>query len=154
MSVFGSPIYTPKHLEQGVKAAMAIKLAVQEMNSICSRKDLPMLEVGIGLDSGTVIVGNMGSKMRMEFTAMGYAVNMASRLTDRARSGEMLITETVWEAIKDNVSADKLSEVSIKGFDNPVTLYNLTALTGLWEQEVKGIAHEAIKELDRQGLLS
>ncbi len=153
MSVFGSPIASPSHLEHGVKAAMAIKFAVEEMNSICLKRNLTQLDVGIGLDSGTVIVGNMGSKMRMEYTAMGYAVNMASRLTDLARSGDMLITETVYESIKDNVSADRMSEVAIKGFEGPVTLYNLISLRGPWEDEVKGIAHEAVKELDRQGIL-
>lgn len=153
MSVFGSPIASPYHLEHGVKAAMAIKFAVEEMNTICRKRGITQLDVGIGLDSGTVIVGNMGSKMRMEYTAMGSAVNMASRLTDLARSGDMLITEAVYESIRDNVSVVLLPEVTIKGFDSPVTLYNLTSLRGPWEDEVKGIAYEAVQELERQGIL-
>ncbi|MFQ5735343.1 MAG: adenylate/guanylate cyclase domain-containing protein [Thermodesulfobacteriota bacterium] len=154
MSVFGSPIRSNVHLEQGVKAAMAIRLAVEEMNLLNRNKGLVALEVGVGLDSGTVIVGNMGSKMRMEYTAMGYAVNMASRLTDIAKGGNVLVSETVYDAIKGNVTAEKMAQVTIKGFDGPVTLYNLVALKAQWEDEVKGIVYEAVRELEREGALS
>ena len=154
MSVFGSPIRTGVHLEQGVKAAMAIKLAVEEMNAISVKKGLVPLTVGIGLDSGTVIVGNMGSKMRMEYTAMGYAVNMASRLTDLARGGDILVSKPVYDSISDKVSADVLPGVPIKGFEGPVTIYNLTSLKFPWEEEVKRIVRDAIDELEREGALS
>ncbi len=153
MSVFGSPISSAAHLEQGVKAAMAIKIAVEEMNHMSRKRNLMPLDIGVGLDSGTVIVGNMGSKMRMEFTAMGYAVNMASRLTDMARSGDILVSESVYGSIRDKVKAEKMAEVTIKGFGGPVTLYNLVALRGPWEDEVKGIVYEAIRELESDGAL-
>lgn len=154
MSVFGAPIVSSTHIEQGVKAAMAIRLAVDEMNAMARKKNLIPLNVGIGIDSGTAIVGNMGSKMRMEYTAMGYAVNMASRLTDLAKGGDILVSETVYDSIKDNVTAVKMADVAIKGFDGPVTLYNLTALRGAWESEVKGIADEVVGELEKQGVMA
>ncbi|MDP2689146.1 MAG: hypothetical protein Q8P48_03425, partial [Deltaproteobacteria bacterium] len=70
-----------------------------------------------------------------------------------ARSGDILVSESVYGSIRDKVKAEKMAEVTIKGFDGPVTLYNLVALRGPWEDEVKGIVYEAIRELESDGAL-
>jgi len=153
MSVFGSPIISPGHLEQGIKASMAVKLAVEKLNRERMAYGAAALHMGIGLDSGEVIVGNMGSSVRMEYTAVGDTVNTASRLTDLARGGDILVNEYVYRMVADNVVAEEIKGVSIKGFDKQVTLYNIRELCGLWSREVEGMVSLAFTELEREGVV-
>lgn len=144
MSVFGSPIRSESHLEEGVKAAFAIKKTIEKTNTFRESRGLSPLHVGIGLDSGEVIVGNMGSHLRMDYTAVGEAVNVASRLTGLARGGEILITELIYEAVKDNIIAEKMPEVWIKGIDAELKLYNIVGLKGPWKEEVEKILSNSV----------
>ncbi|MBI5644405.1 MAG: adenylate/guanylate cyclase domain-containing protein [Deltaproteobacteria bacterium] len=153
MSVFGAPIRSSAHLEQGVKAAIGIKLAVTEVNKIREARGLVALKMGVGLDSGTVIAGNMGSQARMDYTAVGDAVNMASRLTDLAKGGDVLVSEEVYNLVADNVTGTRIDSVFIKGIDGPVTLYNISGLRGRWKEDVADILGVAIPELERQGVV-
>ncbi|MBZ0220793.1 MAG: HAMP domain-containing protein [Candidatus Methylomirabilis sp.] len=153
MSVFGSPIRSLSHLEQGVKAAMAVKLAVERMNSLRAERGETALEMGIGLDAGEVIVGNMGSSVRMEYTAVGDPVNTASRLTDLARGGEILVSEFIYSRVAADVVAEEMRGVYLKGFDKPVTLYNIKELGPRWAGEVEGVVSLACRELREEGFV-
>lgn len=153
MSVFGSPIRNLSHLEQGVKAAMAVKLAVERMNALRAERGETALEMGIGLDSGEVIVGNMGSSVRMEYTAVGDPVNTASRLTDLARGGEILVSEFIYGRVAADVAAEEMRGVYLKGFDKPVTLYNITDLGPRWKDEVEGVVSLACSVLREEGFV-
>ncbi|CAG0933682.1 partial adenylate cyclase, partial [Planctomycetaceae bacterium] len=153
MSVFGAPIRREAHLEQGLKAAMAVKKAVEELNRVRSAEGAVAFEIGIGLASGEVIAGNMGSMARMEYTAVGDTVNLASRLTDLSSGGDILVSETVYEAVRGKVEAEQIRGVVIKGFDHPVTLYNVKGFSGPWATEVEGIVHLALMELERDGIV-
>lgn len=152
MSVFGSPIHSDRHLEQGIKAAVAVKKATEKVNASRLEKNLTPLNVGIGLDSGTVIVGNMGSHLRMDYTAVGEAVNIASRLTGMARGGEILISEAVYSAVSDNVIAQKMPEVPIKGMDLEMDLYNIFDLRGQWKEDVEKALQAGISDLEKEGI--
>ncbi|MCC6503449.1 MAG: HAMP domain-containing protein [Deltaproteobacteria bacterium] len=153
MSVFGAPIKSETHLEQGLKAAMAVKKAVEELNRVRSSEGAIALDMGIGLASGEVIAGNMGSMVRMEYTAVGDTVNLASRLTDLAGGGDILVNEAVYNAVRGKVEAEEIRGVVIKGFDHPVTLYNVREFPGDWAAEVEGIVHLALMELERDGII-
>lgn len=154
MGVFGSPIRSEKHLEMGVKAAAAIKKAVVHLNDHRHRKGLTPLYLGIGLDTGEAIVGNMGSQMRMEFTAVGEAVNMASRLSDMAKPGDILLSESAYRTIKDYVEVFRITDVSIKGVEGRRSVYNLKDLRGAWKDEVEGVVEEIIGQLERSGIVA
>lgn len=153
MSVFGAPLRIEAHLEQALKAAMAVKKAVEELNRVRLSEGGIALEMGIGLDSGEVIAGNMGSMARMEYTAVGDTVNLASRLTDLASGGDILVSESVFNAARGRVEAEEIKGVVIKGFDHPVTLYNIKGFSGAWASEVEGIVHLALMELERDGIV-
>lgn len=153
MSVFGAPIKSEAHLEQGLKAAMAIKKAVEELNRVRSQDGRVALEMGIGLSSGEVIAGNMGSMVRMDYTAVGDTVNLASRLTDLSGGGDILVSEAVFDAVRGKVEAEEIRGVVIKGFEQPVTLYNIKGFSGEWRVEVEGIVQLALMELERDGIV-
>lgn len=153
MSVFGSPIRSDRHLEHGVKAAVAIKKAVEAVNELRQGKGLIPLQLGIGLDCGEVIVGNMGSQMRMEFTAVGDAVNLASRLTDLAMGGDIIVSEHTYNSIADNVLVERMPGVIIRGIDQPLTLYKIIDLKGPWKEEVEGVLLKAIAGLEIEAIV-
>lgn len=153
MAVFGSPIRTTGHLEQGIKSAIAIKQATSIINGLRHRKGLSPLYLGMGLEAGEVIVGNMGSQTRMEFTAVGEAVNMASRLTDLAKPGEVLIGEAAYRQVEEHVEAIVHEGVEIKGMEGETRVYNVKALRGKWKEEVDKVVQEVSGELERSGVL-
>ncbi len=145
MGVFGSPIRSEAHIARGIKAVFAIREAVSRANLLREVSAQTPFKIGIGIDSGEVIVGNLGSSMRMEFTAVGEAVNMASRLSSMAGPDEILISGELYESIKGMVVAAPLTETSIKGIDRPVKLYNIMELKGKWKSEVEDFVEEVAK---------
>lgn len=153
MSVFGSPIASERHIEQGIKAGAAINAIISKVNHSRQGQGLVPLSVGIGLDSGQAIVGNMGSKMRMEFTAVGEAVNMASRLSDIAGAGDLIISEQVYNSIKGHVIAEKIVD-RIKGVDTPIIIYNVTGLSGLWKDDVDEIVQKTMDNLEKEEVIA
>ncbi len=153
MSVFGSPIPSDNHLEQGVKATVAMRKLLEKVNRVRRERGLVSLLMGIGLDSGIVIVGNMGSKARMEYTAVGDAVNMASRLAGLAGGGKILLSEEVYNLIADNVVAERVEGRQVKGIDRPVVLYHIIDLKGVWKDEVDDVVQSVFVEMGREGVV-
>ncbi len=153
MCVFGSPIYTPHHLEQAVKTTVAIRDALGRVNAIRQGRGDPPFHMGFGMDSGPVIVGNMGSRLRMEYTVVGEAVNMASRLSDIAEGGEILIKEGLYPAVDDLAHCVQVESGIIKGIDKPVGLYSIVELKERWRVEVEEVVEKTIRTLDKEGLL-
>ncbi len=153
MCVFGSPISSPSHLEEGVKCAFAVKAAVAEVNRRRLGQGGAPLQIGIGLDAGSAIVGNMGSKARMEFTAVGDCVNMASRLTDLARGEGIVVSEAVYSMVAGHVEAERHESTEIKGLDHLVTTYSLTGLKGAWKEDVERAVADAIAWLERESIV-
>ena len=153
MAIFGSPIKSDSHLEQGIKAAAAIKMAIEAVNVTRKSRGFVLLQMGLGVDSGEVIVGNMGSKSRTEFTAVGDSVNMASKLADLAGGGEIIITAQVYDRLRDRISAVPMPGAVIKGLEQPMMLYVIVDLKGAWKQEVEEIVRDTVKKLESEGFV-
>ena len=85
---------------------------------------------GIGVNCGPAVVGNIGCDFRMDYTAIGDTVNTASRLEGAAKSGQILISEEVYEAVKDRVEAEKIGVIPLKGKSNGILVYSLNKITG------------------------
>jgi len=153
MCVFGSPIYTPDHLEQAVKTTVAIRDVLERVNALRQgRGEAPFL-MGLGLDSGPVIVGNMGSRQRMEYTVVGEAVNMASRLSDIADGGVILLKEELYPSIKDFTRVIKVEPAVIKGIDKPVGIYSIVELKERWRVEVDEVVEKTIRAMGEEDFL-
>ena len=124
MAVFNSPQDEPDHAFKAVKAAL-------EMQEACARlqkEGLPKIKVGIGVNTGKAVIGNMGSSQRQEFTALGDTVNTASRLCGAAEGGQILIDESTWQQCKDRIVARKLPPLKVKGKEKPLSVYDVTGL--------------------------
>ena len=83
---------------------------------------------GVGINSGQMIVGNMGSDIRFDYTVMGDSVNLASRLCDEAASGQILVNQRVYADVEHVAVAECVGDLTLKGYARPVTAYNVVGL--------------------------
>ena len=104
MSVFGAPISHDDDVFRAVKVAWEIQKYIEAENE--NRGEEEKLKVGIGISYGEAVVGNIGSKERLEYTVIGDSVNLAARLESIAKGGEILVSSEVYESVKDKVLAE------------------------------------------------
>ena len=128
MAYFGAPVQQPDHAQRAVTAALDILRTVQERNRPIREGRDPgrvPVELGIGIHSGVVVVGNIGSDRRTDYTAVGDAVNVAHRLEKLARPGEILVSEAVQRAVRTEHRLRFEGERQLSGREEPVHVYSL-----------------------------
>jgi adenylate cyclase len=120
MGVFGVPVARADHAERAVRACLAMQKELQAKgvagNEIAGK-------VGIGVNSGSVISGNIGSQVKTEYTVIGDDVNLASRLNGLAAAGETIISESTYNLVKDLVEVEPQEEAKVKGKVKAVKTY-------------------------------
>jgi adenylate cyclase len=129
MAVFGAPIRNPSHAASAVKAA----LHIQDQMAALNRTKLlgeTTIGVGVGVNSGEMLAGNLGSERRMEYTVIGDNVNVASRLTSLAKGGEILISKRTYDAIGDKkrLHVEERGKVPVKGRRRQIAIYRVLRL--------------------------
>lgn len=112
--LFNAPLDQPDHSLRAVRTAVSIQQGLRGHGS--------GLGVGIGVHRGVAVVGNIGTPQRMEYTAIGSTVNIASRLCDLARAGEVVVSEAVQSELKGSFESTALGEVQVKGIDTPLQI--------------------------------
>ncbi len=123
MALFGAPAPLPDAAEKAVGCAVEMQEEIGRLNRQRHRDGEPHLHLGIGVSCGEAIVGNIGSPVRMDFTAIGETVNLASRLQDISRGGEILIGEGVHRQVRDHFQIRALAPGVIKGIGSRVSIY-------------------------------
>ena len=127
MVLFGAPLEQPDHAQRAVKAALAMQRAAADVSS--RRGDVRWKVVyGIGITTGPAVVGHIGSKRRLDYTAVGDTVNLAARLEGVAPPGAILISRPTFEAVKDIALVEELEPKKIKGKAEPVAVYRVLGL--------------------------
>jgi len=125
MVFFGDPDPHPDHALRCVKAAIDMQKEAREIRKRWERQgDMP-IQIRIGINTGTVVVGNMGSTRRLSYTVLGSAVNLAERLEVSAPVGGILISQRTYDLVKDYVPARPLGQIQIKGLDEGVSVYEV-----------------------------
>ena len=124
MAYFGAPMLQADHAERAVAAAIAFQNAVQARTQKLNDDTRP-LSVGIGIHSGSVVVGTVGSKRRSDYTAIGDAVNVASRLQHFAAGGEICISEAVYRRVRGQFRCQYAGEQQLEGRASPINLYRV-----------------------------
>ena len=124
MAFWGAPVDEPAHAEKAVIAAIKMQKKVDELNAEFSQRGWPPLRIGIGLSTGEMTVGDMGSQVRKAYTVMGDAVNLGSRLEGLTRmyKNKIIASHATFDACK-NITFRELDKVRVKGKDEPVTIY-------------------------------
>jgi adenylate cyclase len=149
MAFWGAPMEDAQHARNGVLAALAMQRQCEALNRRFAARGWPALRIGIGLNSGTVRVGDMGSQVRRAYTAMGDAVNVASRLEGRTKAYGVgiLVGEATRKPVRDVVFRE-VDRVKVKGKDEALSVYEPIALEAelapgmhdelrLWQQALR-----------------
>lgn len=125
MVFFGDPEPQPDHALRCVRAAIDMQLKVMLMRERWVEEGKFPIQLRIGINTGVVVVGNMGSTRRLSYTALGADVNLAQRLEANAPVDGILISEATYRLVKDHVATKALGEIKVKGYDVPVKVYEV-----------------------------
>ena len=142
MAFWGAPINHPEHAKLAIDAAMEMLTTLKQMNKGFIAKGWPELKIGIGLNTGPMRVGDMGSDFRKAYTVMGDAVNLGSRLEGMTKQYgvELLVSEYTKQAVPDYLFRE-LDKIRVKGKDEPVIIYEPICL----KQDVTKALKDEIK---------
>ncbi len=125
MAIFNAPLDLDDYVFRAVKSGLAMAKASREMEAELERQTGRKVGLGVGINCGEAVIGNIGTAKRMEYTAIGSTVNMASRLEGKAKGGEVVISPNVYERIKDRILVTSMGPVALKGIQEPVELYRV-----------------------------
>ncbi len=125
MALFGAPTTTPEDASNALNAAVAMQRRIIGINQELRDEGLVEIGVGIGLHTGEVTVGYIGSERRSEYTAIGDAVNTASRLESNAKGGEILVSEATARAAGNRYRLTKREPITVKNRQQPVVLFEV-----------------------------
>jgi adenylate cyclase len=127
LAYLGAPIETEDHAQRAVAAAIAVQRAIAERNARCEASMQPFvrLDVGIGIHTGQVVLGNIGSELKMDYTAIGEPVNVANRMQALAGPGEIKVTGEVRERVGMLVEAKPEGPHKIEGVDQPIEVFKI-----------------------------
>ena len=123
MALFGAPIAHADDPQRAVRAALRMQQSVAEWCN--AQGDRIRVRVGVGINTGTVVAGNMGSQRRLNYTVLGEPVNLAARLCSAAEPGQILVSESTNERISADFVTMPLGMRSVKGFSHPLAVYEV-----------------------------
>ncbi len=124
MAVFNAPFNLDDYIFKAVKTAWDIQSGVSEL---AKTMDKP-INVGVGVNCGEAVVGNIGCSVRMDYTAIGDTVNTAARLESNAKAGQILISQAVYDQISKRITSEPIGELTLKGKNEKVPVYNVTKI--------------------------
>lgn len=127
MAIFGAPVPRPDDASRAVRTALAMREAMETLKAKWAREGKRGFAIGVGVNTGEAIVGNMGSRQHMGYTAIGDTVNLASRLESKNKDlGTMiLISESTYESVKENVEVKEYREITVKGKARAFSVYEV-----------------------------
>ena len=133
-AVYGAPIEHADHAERAAATALAMQRAMDALNEASATRGRPRFEMGIGINTGEAVVGNIGSEQRTKYAVVGAAVNLAARVESCTVGGQILMTESTVRYLGPLAEVAPPVHVELKGLEGPVALYELRGLGGRWAQ--------------------
>jgi class 3 adenylate cyclase len=132
MAVWGAPVPQNNHVELSVRCGFGMLKKLDELQEKWKKEGVEPFNIGIGINTGEMIVGNMGSPKRMDYTVIGDAVNTGARIEALTRQFKtsFIVSESTYIHVKDIVEAELLGKVSVKGKANQIKVYKLSKLIG------------------------
>jgi len=141
MAFWNAPLDCPNHAEQACLTAIEVEKKVDELKALYKERGLPDINVGTGINTGTCIVGNMGSETRFDYSVIGDAVNLAARLEATAARHEYIDYKTIVssmtiEALPEGWDAKEIGRIKVKGKEDTITIYSLPFQLRHWADDV------------------
>ncbi|MGB8991561.1 MAG: adenylate/guanylate cyclase domain-containing protein [Desulfobaccales bacterium] len=137
LAFFGAPVSLEDHPARAVACALQMQAAMEEINRLNDADGLPYLQMGIAVNTGLVVVGNIGSEQRAKYSVVGSAVNFTGRMESYSVGGQVLISAATYERVRDLVEVQGSMEVQMKGVTLPATLYDVRAISGPFTLRLK-----------------
>lgn len=129
MAIYNAPLPLKDHAMQAVRSAWAMKEKSVALEEQLQQRFGKAVKFGIGIHSGPAVVGNIGSKTRMDYTVIGDTVNTAARLESNSKPGQIIISDTIYEQVKDRVIVNALGEIQVKGKLQGISIYEVEGIT-------------------------
>src|SRR5262245_26518237 len=128
--IFGAPLQMEDHAAAAVASAIEMQNAMRQVNDRNRRAGHPELQMGIGLNTAVVVVGNIGSERRAKFGVIGSGVNATGRIESYATGGQVLISQSVVDEVREALRIDARREVLPKGASSPIVIYEVGGIGG------------------------
>ncbi len=125
MALFGAPFKLEDHALRAVRVGLEMQIAHKSILSTWKEKGVKEAPIGVGIASGELIVGEMGSAQRTDYTVIGPAANLGSRICSVAQGGQVLISQATYNLVKDQVVAEPISGLEMKGVSGLITVYDV-----------------------------
>ncbi len=149
MALFGAPYHYEDHAERACRAALEMLDKLHELQKKWAEQNTEYFNIGIGINTGDALVGNLGSKQVFDYTAIGNEINLGARLegANKIYQTSLLISESVYTLVKDKVIAREVDYVKVVGIQTPVRVYELLSM-----QPLSDIEQELIVDTFAKGL--
>jgi predicted ATPase/class 3 adenylate cyclase/tRNA A-37 threonylcarbamoyl transferase component Bud32 len=128
LTIFGAPLQRPDDADRAVACALEMQTAMARVNAWNDQHGFPRLEMGIGINTGEVVVGNIGSNKRAKYSVVGSNVNLAFRIEGYSIGGQILISRATRDAVKASLTIVRTMTAEPKGVAHPITIYELEGL--------------------------
>ena len=125
MVFFGDPVPYEDRAERAVRTALEMRARLEVLQQLWMTQTKEFLTMGIGITTGYVTVGNIGSPSRMDYTVLGNQVNLASRLADAAKGGQILVSERTLIAVRGMVASTEIDQIQLEGVSRPITIFEI-----------------------------
>jgi adenylate cyclase len=137
MAFWGAPVPQEDHALRACRTALRFLEELEQLRPRWRAEGLPEIEIGVGINTGPMVVGNMGSDLRFDYTVMGDAVNLASRLegANKLFHTQVLVSESTWKQISPRATGRRLGSLRLRGRSEPVRVWELTALRAPTSEE-------------------
>ncbi len=132
MAFWGAPLSQPNHAELAARAALEMIQGLENLNKKWQSEGRPTLQIGVGINSGEMLFGNIGSDQRMDFTVIGDSVNLGARLESATKElhASIVISDSTYRQIQDRAKVRPLGEISVKGKAQKIVVYELLGMAG------------------------
>jgi len=130
LTIFGAPILRENDAMRAVACALEMQLAMEDVNRENRMKQYPDISIGVGINTGDLIVGNIGSTKRTKYGAVGHNINLTSRIESFTQAGQILISEKTLKACGPILKINQSFNVSPKGVKGAITVYDIGGIKG------------------------
>jgi class 3 adenylate cyclase len=144
---FGAPLSAGDDPERAIACAIEMQSIMPEINRFQQQNNLPQLSMGIGINTGKVVVGNIGSEKRTKYGAVGTPINTTYRIESHTVGGQVLISNWTYEKTSTKLKLRESFQVQFKGIDHPVTLYDVAGIEGKYAVFLPEVQVEALTNL-------
>jgi adenylate cyclase len=132
--LFGAPNHREDDTIRAVACAVEMQLAMNIINEKIASWNLPLLKMGIGINTGDVVVGNIGSERRTDYSAVGSQVNLTYRIESYTTGGQIFISEATYEKVKNIAKIKDIKQIKPQGIKNPIVIYDVIGIGGKYKK--------------------